>query len=94
MNQYYIYMMSSHSKVLYVGVTNDLVKRVYEHKNEFIEGFTKKYKTKKLVYYESTTDVESAIKREKQLKSWRREKKEKLIGKVNFEWKDLYQTII
>jgi putative endonuclease len=95
MKQYYVYMMSSHNnKVLYIGVTSDLVKRAYEHKNEFIEGFTEKYKTKKLIYYESTTYAESAIKREKQLKGWRREKKEKLIDKVNPEWKDLYQTII
>ncbi|MGB2661669.1 MAG: GIY-YIG nuclease family protein [Candidatus Omnitrophota bacterium] len=94
MKQYYVYMMCSYSKVLYIGVTSDLVKRVYEHKNELIEGFSAKYKTKKLVYYEITKDVESAISREKQLKNWRREKKQKLITKMNPEWKDLYGTIV
>ena len=94
MKQYYVYIMSSYRKTLHIGVTSDLVKRVYEHKAEAVEGFSKKYKTKHLVYYEFTKDVESAIKREKQLKNWRREKKEMLIGKMNPEWKDLYQEII
>ena len=87
-------MMSSESGVLYIGVTSDLIKRVHEHKNEMIDGFSKKYKTKKLVYYEITTDVLSAIEREKQLKKWRREKKETLISKMNPERKDLYGSIV
>jgi putative endonuclease len=87
-------MMSSESGVLYIGVTSDLIKRVHEHKNEMIDGFSKKYKTKKLVYYEITTDVLSAIEREKQLKKWRREKKETLISKKNPERKDLYGSIV
>ncbi|MFH1552510.1 MAG: GIY-YIG nuclease family protein [Candidatus Omnitrophota bacterium] len=94
MKQYYVYIMSSYSRVLYIGVTSDLVKRMYEHKNELIEGFTKKYKTKNLVYYEITNDVESAITREKQLKRWRREKKLRLIATMNPRWEDLYQTMI
>ena len=75
---------------LYIGVTSNLVKRVYEHKNNIIEGFTKKYNTHKLVYYETTNDIESAIKREKQLKKWNRKWKMNLIEKNNPEWRDLY----
>jgi len=92
--QYYVYILSSRSKVLYIGVTNDLIKRVWEHQQELVEGFSKKYKVKSLVYYEMTSDVESAIAREKQLKNWRREKKEYLITQMNPEWKDLFSLII
>jgi putative endonuclease len=71
--QYYIYVMTNKSnKVIYIGVTNDLGRRIFEHKNKLVEGFTKKYNLMKLVYYEVTEDVESAIKREKQLKNWHR----------------------
>ena len=71
--QYYIYIMTNKSnKVIYIGVTNDLGRRIFEHKNKLVEGFTKKYNLMKLVYYEVTDDVESAIKREKQLKNWHR----------------------
>lgn len=94
MKQYYVYIMSSKSGVLYIGVTSNLIKRVYEHKNELIEGFSSKYKTKALVYYEVTEDVNSAIAREKQLKGWRREKKDSLIDKMNKERKDLYEGLI
>ena len=94
MKDYYVYIMSSHSGVLYIGVTSDLIKRVYEHKNELIDGFTKKYKTKKLVYYELTSDVLSAIEREKQLKKWRREKKDALIKKMNPARRDLYDDLV
>ena len=94
MRQYYVYILSSRSKVLYIGVTNDLIKRVWEHQQELVEGFSKKYKVKSLVYYEMTSDVESAIAREKQLKNWRREKKEYLITQMNPEWKDLFSLII
>lgn len=86
--------MSSYSKVLYIGVTNDLIRRVWEHKNGLIEGFTKKYKVKYLVYYEETNDILSAIAREKQLKKWRRKKKIKLIENLNPQWKDLYETLL
>ena len=88
-HQYYVYMASSISKKIYIGVTNNLPRRIYEHKEGLVDGFTKKYKIKKLVYYEETNDIYSAIEREKQLKKWRREKKIKLIEKDNPKWKDL-----
>ena len=78
---------------LYIGVTNDLVRRIYEHKNKMIDGFTKKYNLTKLVYYEATTDVRSAIEREKQLKNWHREWKMNLIIEFNPEWKDLSEML-
>jgi putative endonuclease len=74
---------------MYVGVTNDLARRIYEHKNKLVDGFTKKYNVSKLVYYEQTTDVYSAIEREKQIKGWRRDKKNELVETVNPNWKDL-----
>ncbi|MDD7350866.1 MAG: GIY-YIG nuclease family protein [Clostridia bacterium] len=90
MNNYYVYILSNKSnKVLYIGVTNDLQRRVYEHKNKLIEGFTSKYNINKLLHYESTTDIKSAIEREKQLKSWSRAKKEELINKSNPQREDL-----
>lgn len=88
-NHYYIYIMASHSGVLYIGVTNNLVRRVWEHKQKLIDGFTKRYNCKKLVYYEFCFDIYQAIAREKQLKKWRREKKELLINKLNPTWEDL-----
>jgi len=94
MKEYYVYIMSSYTGVLYIGVTNDLIKRVYEHKEGLIDGFTNKYKTKKLVYYESTKDVLSAIEREKQLKKWRREKKDTLIDSMNPARRDLYNDLV
>jgi len=87
--QYFVYIMASKSGTLYVGVTNDLYKRVYQHKNNLIEGFTKKYQCHNLVYFEETTDVESAITREKQIKGWSRKKKEILISSTNPTWRDL-----
>ena len=81
--------MASESGTLYIGVTNDLERRYWQHRNEVFEGFSKKYKCNKLVYYEDTTDVNSAIAREKQLKNWRRDKKEWLIRKMNPGWLDL-----
>ena len=89
MNQYYVYIMTNKSKTLYTGVTSDLQKRVYEHKNKLIEGFTEKYNITKLVYYEITEDVNSAITREKQIKGWLRNKKIGPIESTNPEWKDL-----
>jgi putative endonuclease len=77
------------NKVLYTGVTNDLERRIYEHKNKLIEGFTKKYNVSKLVYYECANDIYAAISREKQIKGWTRRKKNELIERVNPDWKDL-----
>lgn len=93
MNTYYVYIMASESGTLYVGVTNELVKRVYEHKHDIVDGFTKKYQCHKLVYFEQTSDVYSAITREKQIKNWRRDKKQALINEQNPRWIDLYDEI-
>ena len=90
-NQYYIYILANkRNGTLYIGVTSNLVKRVYEHKNNIIEGFSKKYNIHKLVYYEITNDIENAIRREKQLKKWNRKWKMNLIENSNPEWIDLY----
>ena len=90
MSLYYVYILASdRNATLYIGVTNDLQKRVPEHKTGTTGGFTDKYKVHKLVYYESTSDIESAIRREKQLKEWRRQWKMTLIESKNPEWKDL-----
>ena len=89
MRQYYIYRMASRARTLYVGVTNDLERRVFEHKQGQPGGFTGKYNVTKLVYHEPTSDVSSAIAREKELKGWRRSKKVALVESVNSEWKDL-----
>ena len=74
-------------------MTNDLERRIYEHKNKIFEGFSKKYNLNKLVYYEHTNDVNAAIRKEKEIKKWRREKKNKLIESMNSEWKDLAEEI-
>jgi putative endonuclease len=89
MNQYYVYIMTNRSKTLYTGVTNDLIRRVYEHKNKMVEGFTKKYNITKLVFFEETIDVQAAIEREKQIKGWLRTKKIALIESKNPGWVDL-----
>ncbi len=81
--------MANKSGTLYVGVTNNLERRIFEHKNSLIEGFTKKYKIDKLVYYEETNDILAAIAREKQIKGWLRNKKIALIESGNSEWRDL-----
>ena len=87
---YYVYLLTNwNNRVMYVGVTNHLERRIYEHKNKLIEGFTKKYNVDKLVYFEMTSDVLAAIEREKQIKKWRREKKDRLVIAANPEWKDL-----
>ena len=89
-HQYWVYIMSNKARsVLYIGVTNNLERRLYEHKNKLTEGFTKKYNLNKLVYFEETTDVKSALEREKQLKGWKREKKNILINSLNPDWNDL-----
>ena len=86
---YYVYILTNRVRTLYVGVTNDLMRRVYEHKQKTVPGFTKKYNLTWLAYYEETSDVASAIAREKQIKSWRRSKKVDLIESANPRWKDL-----
>ncbi len=92
---YYVYILTNISnKVLYVGVTNNLIRRIYEHKNKLIDGFTKKYNLYKLVYFEQINDVKSAINREKQLKGWIRKRKEELINSLNPDWEDLYDSLI
>jgi putative endonuclease len=91
MKQFYVYIMTNKSKTLYVGVTNNLQRRVYEHKNKMIEGFTSKYNITKAVYFEVFNDIESAIKREKQIKGWLRKKKIDLIESMNPEWNDLIE---
>ena len=94
--QYYVYILASKdNKVIYTGVTNDLRRRVYTHKNCLDKkSFTARYHVEKLVYYEYTTDVLSAIEREKQIKGWNRKRKDKLIASKNPQWKELYETIL
>ncbi len=89
MNSYYVYILTNRSKTLYTGVTNDLLRRVHEHKQKLIPGFTQKYNINRLVYYEETSDVTEAIAREKQIKGWVRAKKIALIESRNPEWLDL-----
>ena len=93
--QYYVYLLASkRNGTLYLGVTSNLIKRVYEHKNNLVSGFTQKYKIHNLVYYETTDDINSAITREKQLKKWKRTWKMELIEKNNPGWRDLYFELI
>lgn len=90
MKQYCVYILTNQShKSLYIGVTNNLLRRIYEHKNKLIKGYTAKYNINKLVYYEQTENVMSALDREKQLKNWHREWKDNLIKRFNPEWRDL-----
>ena len=90
MKDYYVYILTNwNNKVMYIGVTGDLQRRLYEHRNELADGFTKKYHIHKLVYFEQTTDVYAALEREKQLKKWVRAKKNQLVESMNPEWKDL-----
>ncbi len=87
---YFVYILSNwDDSVLYIGVTGNLPRRLYEHRNHLVDGFSSKYNTGKLVYFENTTDVYSAISREKQLKKWSRAKKNKLIHSLNPAWRDL-----
>ena len=88
-NQYYVYILSSLNRAIYIGVTHDLERRVYEHKNKLVEGHTSKYNITKLVYFEIGEDALGAIGREKELKKWGRNKKLALINSMNPEWKDL-----
>jgi putative endonuclease len=86
---YYVYIMTNHSRTLYVGTTNDIRRRVWQHKHKLIDGFTKRYNITRLVYYEETPDVAAAIAREKQIKGWLRKKKITLIESHNPGWNDL-----
>ena len=95
MKYYYAYILTNKSnRVLYTGVTNDLVRRIYEHKTKLVRGFSYKYNVDKLVYYEMFENVEEAIKREKQIKAGSRDRKIELVRKMNPEWLDLYNGIL
>ncbi len=88
--KYYVYLLTNwNNTVMYVGVTNNLRRRIYEHKNKLIKGFTEKYNVNKLVYFEETQDIIAAIAREKEIKKWRREKKNQLVNRINPTWKEL-----
>ncbi len=87
--QYYVYILSNATGTLYVGVTNDLERRVYEHKHKLVSGFTERYNVDRLVYFETTSDIRAAIEREKQIKGWVRAKKVELIRSDNPAWRDL-----
>ena len=94
MRSYYVYILASkRNGTLYIGVTSDLKKRVYQHKNNLIDGFTKRYKVHHLVYFEETSDVRSALQREKHMKIWKREWKIRLVQQMNPDWDDLYGTL-
>ncbi len=95
MKTYYVYIMASKKNgTLYLGVTNNLVKRVWQHKNNVQEGFTKKYEVHRLVWYQASTDIKVIIQREKQMKKWRRKWKINLIEKENPNWDDLYEGLM
>ncbi len=95
MNSYFVYIITNkYNTTVYVGVTNNLVRRIYEHKMKLVDGFSKKYNLNKLIYYEQTNDIEVAIAREKQIKDYSRAKKEKLIYNFNPNKEDLYPKII
>ncbi len=92
--QYFVYILAKYKRgTLYIGVTSDLIGRIYQHKNDLVDGFTKKYKVHQLVYYEIFEDINEAILREKQLKKWRRSWKIELIEKHNPDWKDLFDDL-
>jgi len=88
-NNYYVYILTNKSNTLYIGITNDLIRRLYEHKNKLIAGFTKKYNIDRLIYYEVFDSPETAIQREKEIKSWTRKKKLELIKKINPNFEEL-----
>jgi len=91
----YVYILASQKNgTLYIGVTSDLIKRIWQHKTGFYSGFTKKYNVKLLVYYEIFSDIKEAIHREKVLKGWKRNKKIALIEQTNQEWEDLYEKLL
>ena len=95
MRQACVYILASkRNGTLYIGVTSNLVKRIHEHRNEYVAGFTSKYQVHRLVYFEVCADIEGAIVREKQLKKWNRQWKIELIEKINPDWDDLYPTLL
>ena len=95
MKSFYVYILTNkRNGTLYIGVTSDLTKRIWQHKEGVVDGFTKKYNLKKLVYYESHGNAENAIRREKRLKEWKRKWKINLIEDQNPEWEDLYENIL
>ncbi|MFA5309186.1 MAG: GIY-YIG nuclease family protein [Dehalococcoidales bacterium] len=95
MNNYYVYILANkRNGTLYVGVTNDLLRRIYEHKNDFVKGFSSKYGVHNLVYYEQCDNHDAALAREKQIKEWQRKWKLELIEKANPLWQDLYDRLI
>lgn len=95
MSTYYVYILANKKNgTLYTGVTNHLIRRVYEHKNKLVLGFSSKYNIHHLVYFEETSDISSAILREKQLKNWHREWKVNLINEFNPDWRDLYDDLV
>ncbi|HOH38202.1 MAG TPA: GIY-YIG nuclease family protein [Spirochaetota bacterium] len=95
MNIYYIYMIANrNNNVLYIGVTNNLKRRVFEHREKLVEGFSSKYNCCKLVWYEQTNNIESAIQKEKQMKKWKREYKSNIINEMNPQWNDLFEDIL
>jgi putative endonuclease len=88
--RYYVYLLTNNNdNIMYIGVTNNLQRRIYEHKNKLVKGFTEKYNVHKLVYYEETPDIRVALEREKEIKKWRRAKKDGLVLSINPEWRDL-----
>jgi len=94
-HRYHIYIMASKKNgILYIGVTSDLIKRVYDHRNDLLDGFTRKYRVHRLVYYEDTNDIQEATAREKQLKRWKRMWKIELIERDNPDWMDLYPGLL
>ena len=94
MGQYFVYMLASkRNGILYIGVTNNLLKRVHKHKNDVTEGFTRKYNVHSLVYYEVFNRIQDAITREKQIKKWKRQWKMELIEKSNPNWEDLFESL-
>jgi putative endonuclease len=88
-NRYFVYVLTNTSRTLYIGVANDIVRRVYEHKNKLVSGFTSRYNVSQLVYFEETSAVQAALMREKEINRWRRSKKTHLINSVNPKWTDL-----
>lgn len=94
MKQYFVYILASkNNKVIYIGITDDLVGRVWQHKNDVVEGFTKRYQVHKLVYYEIIEDVTEAVLREKRMKKWKRQWKNNVINEFNSNWDDLYDQL-
>jgi putative endonuclease len=92
---YYVYLLTNwNNKVMYVGITNNLERRIYEHKEKVVKGFTEKYNVNKLVHYEHTSDIVEALNREKEIKKWRRVKKNRLVVNTNPLWRDLSEDFL